>query len=453
MDRITAYLSHSYRHGDRKVNEFFWNLFWRNGITFAVDPESEPLSIPYLELMMKRSAAFVGVITRRAEESTYQCSPFMVFEHGLAVQAQKPRLLLVESGVSKYFFPEGPHTLYFSRQALPSIKAEVERRIGLLSQSSDMNATALGHGLGKVGLLIGREARRRGIVRDVIKNLGFTPVNLEIGITDAFRFAIQLDELDFIVLDMQYTELPPWLYPFIIGRFIPTIRIRSEPSKQAYRFAEPPWETDDLLSTVAAPDELGVSYQTSSELKSGLVKHAERLREERILLRSLSEGSRYFRSLGRKRGRIFISGATEANEFSRHLSGALSRENIPHFHYRFQNDIELAARWEEKLPERINSSQYFVPLITEGYWHSEFCVREYSLARERADIGNLIIVPYFLTSSGSGDIPEQGRDLSGLAMREQVRRVVTDMDSKLTAEEKASGHADSHVDRPVRAPD
>jgi hypothetical protein len=40
-EKISAYLSHSYRHEDRQVNEFFWRLFWANGVTFAVDPEAE----------------------------------------------------------------------------------------------------------------------------------------------------------------------------------------------------------------------------------------------------------------------------------------------------------------------------------------------------------------------------------------------------------------------------
>lgn len=40
-ERVTAYLSHSYRHADREVNDFFWKLFWANDVTFAVDSESE----------------------------------------------------------------------------------------------------------------------------------------------------------------------------------------------------------------------------------------------------------------------------------------------------------------------------------------------------------------------------------------------------------------------------
>src|SRR6202035_5669397 len=117
---------------------------------------------------------------------------------------------------------------------------------------------------------------------------------------------------------------------------------------------------------------------------------------------------------------IFISNTAEANEFVRHLSTALRHENIRHFQYRYQNDLRLATLWQEELPKRVRESRYFVPLITEHYWQSPFCVEEYEIAREQAKEGKTIIVPYFLGKATSINIPEQGRDLSGLSVRDQV---------------------------------
>jgi hypothetical protein len=433
-DRVAAYLSHSYRRDDREVNEFFWKLFWRNGVTFAVDPESEALSVPYLELMMKRSAAFVGIVTRRPEQQTYQCSPFMVFEHGLALQAQKPRLLLVEGGVSKYFFPEGPGTLYFSRQRLPQVKEDAERMINALARRSDANISSFGHGLGRVGLLIDKENGHLGMIRELVENLGFSPVSLDAGVVSKFRTALQLDDLDFIVLDAQSKKLPAWLYPYIRGRFIPTIKLYSESATGQETIFEPPWETGELLKNVARPEGMAVRYGTADSLMRGLAAHVERLREERTLFRTQSEGSRYFRSLSRRRDQVFISNAGEANDFVQHLSSALRRENIRHFQYRYQNNMTLAALWRDELPRMIRESRYFLPLITEGYWNSEFCVEEYELARELAKQGKMTIVPYFLGGPASIDIPEQGRDLSGLAVRGRVRRIVADLDAMLAEE-------------------
>lgn len=432
-DRVTAYLSHSYRHGDREVNEFFWKLFWSNGVTFAVDPASEALSIPYLELMMRRSAAFVGIITRRPEEQTYQCSPFMVFEHGLAVQAQRPRLLLVEGGTSKYFFPAGPETLYFSRQRLPEIREEAERMIKVLVQRSDARASALGHGLGNVGLLIDEGNDYSEMIRDLVKALGFSPIDLNTSAMGTFRSALELDNLDFIVLDTQSSKLPSWFYPYVSGRFIPIIKLYSVAGGSGGNIWEPPWETAELLRSVAKPEEIAVWYKTADDLIRGLAAHIERLREERVLFRSLSDGSRYFRSLGRRHDQVFISNTSETNEFVRHLSTALRHENIRHFQYRYQNDIRLATLWREELPRRVRECRYFVPLITESYWQSHFCVEEYEIAREQAKEEKIIIVPYFLDKSTSIDIPEQGRYLNGSTVRDQVRQIIKDLDAMLAA--------------------
>jgi TIR domain-containing protein len=433
-DRISAYLSHSYRHEDRKLNEFFWNIVWHSGITFAVDPQSESLSVPYLELMMKRSAAFIGIVPRRPRQEHYQCSPFMIFEHGLAVQAQKPRLLLVESGIPKYFFPDGASVLYFSRQALPDVKAEAERRVRLLARQSDPAASALGHGLGKAGIMVSRRSAARAEIQELVRAYGFSPVDVNLSVTDAFRFALELDDLDFVVLDMSAAYVPPWFYPFISGRFIPTIKLRHTAAHRSAPLAQPPWETDALLHQIALPGELGVSYRTREELKTGIAAHLRRLREERIQFRSLGEGSRYFRSLGRGQGSVFISNADEANETGRQLSTAFRQQNIQHFQYRFGNDIKLTGFWDSELPEKIRSSQYFLPLLTAGYWESEYCRDEYELARKQADAGLLKIIPYFLSAAQSVKatvIPEQGRDLSDLTLRRQVSQIVTDIDSML----------------------
>jgi len=275
-ERIQAYFSHSYRHEDREINYFFWRLLWANGFTLTVDPESESLSIPYLEYMMKRSAAFVAIVTRRPEQQTYQCSPFVVFEYGLAVQAQKPRLVFVENGVSKHFFPESAQVVYFSRQALDTIKAEVENRLRLLAKRSDAAASTLGHGLGRVGILVGaKKDARQGLVHALIQQLGYTPVELDTEIADAFRLSLRLDELDFIVLDLQSLRLPPWLLPFINGRFIPTVKLLNKTAEGGRPSSAPSYETSDLLETVAKPEELFVYYGTLAELKRELSRHVE----------------------------------------------------------------------------------------------------------------------------------------------------------------------------------
>lgn len=86
MTRVPVYFSHSYRREDRHVNDHFWRAFYDAGFSFTVDPESTTLYTTTLELMMARSVGFVAVVTFRPEEERYQCSPFILYEYGLAVQ-------------------------------------------------------------------------------------------------------------------------------------------------------------------------------------------------------------------------------------------------------------------------------------------------------------------------------------------------------------------------------
>jgi hypothetical protein len=93
-EAIPTYLSHSYRAEDRKLNHYFWELLWQGGFLVQVDPRSDDpraniFSIPYLELMMQRSACFVAVIPLRQEQLRDRCSPYILWEYGLAVQSKE----------------------------------------------------------------------------------------------------------------------------------------------------------------------------------------------------------------------------------------------------------------------------------------------------------------------------------------------------------------------------
>ena len=99
MPRIPVYLSHSYRREDREVNAHFWRIFYDAGFSFTVDPRSTSLYTTALELMMARSVGFAAVVTFRGEEERYLCSPFVMYEYGLAVQARQPRLVLRDKRV------------------------------------------------------------------------------------------------------------------------------------------------------------------------------------------------------------------------------------------------------------------------------------------------------------------------------------------------------------------
>src|SRR5690242_9973861 len=112
---IPLYVSHSYRDRDAQLNLQFAEVLLEQGFGFLIDPKSDTFSPAYLELMMNRAAGFVGVIAYRQEQPELKCSPYSAFEYDLAVQFRKPRLLLVEQGVSGDRFSEESETHPFDR--------------------------------------------------------------------------------------------------------------------------------------------------------------------------------------------------------------------------------------------------------------------------------------------------------------------------------------------------
>jgi len=125
QSRIRTYFSHSYWAEDRDVNKHFWKLFWDAGFAFTVDPRSGTLSIPHVESLVRRSACFVAVVTYRAQVNHYLASPYLVFEYGLAVQANKPRLVFVERSAARHPYEES-RRLVFDREALGEAFAELD---------------------------------------------------------------------------------------------------------------------------------------------------------------------------------------------------------------------------------------------------------------------------------------------------------------------------------------
>src|SRR5262245_54206951 len=111
---IPTYFSHSYRLGDQKLNQTFWRLFAEAGFSFFVDPPSDTTSHTHLERMMGKCSAFVAVVSYRPEVSRVNCSPFILYEFGLAIQARRPRLLLIDSRV-----PKEPFAKLFDHEIYP----------------------------------------------------------------------------------------------------------------------------------------------------------------------------------------------------------------------------------------------------------------------------------------------------------------------------------------------
>ncbi|MEV6597779.1 TIR domain-containing protein [Actinoplanes sp. NPDC051346] len=435
--QIPTYFSHSYRPADRLLNAYFLDYFWDNGFAFAVDSGTKPLSTTQLEVMMRFSAAFVAVVTRRREPS-YLCSPFIVYEYGLAVQAGKPRLVIAEKGVPEKHFPEATHTVYFDRDRLvPGSDAGEQVRglgqqVARLAEESRPYTSIGDRPLGAVGVVLPRgrvyrEAARR--IEELIDSAGYTVQRVDPGDLNAVGAALRFDTMDFVVHDAGRAS--GWLLPFLQGRFIPAIRLVHQPSAGPPAVVHPLLRNEVLADATKggpAPEETVVRWSTLADIERAF----HRLPVPRRQFRSAEEGSRYLYSLGRSLDEaVFLSSAGEDHELAMEVGRALDLKNVPLFHYQFRNTIPLGARWADQLDDLIRGSSIFVALISRHYLESPYCAKELATARAAEAEGLLTIVPYYLDESGDTSITSQGATLTDMRDAERAKKVAEDIDGLL----------------------
>jgi len=437
--RIPVYLSHSYWREDREINRYFWDRFWEAGFAFTVDPKSpEQLSIPHLELMMQRSACFVAIVPYRPEQERYRTSPYIVFEHGMAVRAKKPLLVIVERQVAGHPFDQRRRSVF--RREDPASARDLTQLIDDLKEQSLSHMQEADHLLGSVGLVLppGRAYdRARDAVRHILEDAGYEVETLRFDPTRAPDFA-KIDRHDFFVVDIRAQGMTSGLY----YRFVPTVRL-------GYRNGDrraatlPGVFRDDALERAGGSGQNVIWWSTEEQLIEQLQPVVDKMQRPRREFRSHEEGVGYFQSLGRSlQGPVFISNANPQNDIARDLSRGLDLNNIAFFHYRYKNTIPMGTLWEDQLLQRLRSSRLFVALITGDYWKSTLCRREFQLAQQLAGQKRLRIYKYFLDDAMDVvGVTErlQGADLAGYPIEEQLRRIVGDIDEYLTmGEHKAS---------------
>lgn len=440
VQRVPVYLSHSYRPDDRDVNGYFWRAFHDAGFSFTVDPVSPSLDTMTLELMMARSAGFVAVVPFRQEEERYRCSPFILYEYGLAVQAHQPRLVLRDKRVPpRSFRTRGTIDVEFDPASLDRCARDLKAGLSTLHEQASSRAAGLRYRQGRVGIALAAgpgehvsgAKSRRAAVENALDLDGNEIVDLIPFAGDSWQLAQNADGCDFVIVDLDDHEAA-LIADFMLGRGTPLLKLA--------RRGGDPITPERLLGSeplrrAAAADELVTYWSDEAEFESRVRHQISRAMMDRTELSSFDDGHRYFRSLGREARPVFVSNAGSADGLASDLAQALYLESIPFFHYRYQNPIGSGQRWTDELDRMIAASKVFVPLVDGSYWGSEYCQKEYETALRLAQQGRITIVPALLDGHQSGpEVPYQGADLRHWSRPEQVQLVVDRLDTLLAAD-------------------
>ncbi|MFD8042957.1 toll/interleukin-1 receptor domain-containing protein [Streptomyces chartreusis] len=433
--RIPTYFSHSYRREDRDVNEYFWRAFEAQGFGFTVDPRSGPPSTCHLEMTMRRSACFVAVVPLRRGQPGYKCSPFTVYEHGLAVLARKPRLVFAERGVPAHLFPDFVERHVFDREELDTYHgfAEPIRRLALQAQGYSTVGDRL---LGEAGLVL-PDTRAyqevRPLVVRTLERFGYAVRDVSLDLRNPGTLPHQLERFDFVVVDVRTPDLPPNLYPLLFGLFVPRLNLAHHDDPDQPGENLPDLVVGEPLRHATESQEPVLWWHDPAALIGGLERQLERFALPRQQFRTLAEGVGYIRSTGRADGKIFLSTAGADTELSSQVGRALKLQNFDFFHYLHNNTIPRGSDWQERLDQELAASQVFVPLVSASYWRSEWCRRELMTARRLSEQGQLSIIPYFLDTSAGETFTEQGVDMTDFSADDRVAQIVRDLDGWFTS--------------------
>ena len=400
---ILAYFSHSYKPEDREVNSFFWELFSEAGYFFSVDAKSNVFSIPYLESMMLRSNCFVAVIPRRPA-SAIGCSPYILFEYGLAKEAQRPLLVFVEQDVnSEWFERDRERVITFNRQRLESHRGDFRDSIERLARRvrgeshPDMRLRR------PCGLLIQSGGAAEQVytpevvqrLRTELRKYGRQLKVVALDFDAAFQFSLELDEYDFLLTDVRDSLHVPWLAGYVLGRAMPTVKV-------CYLQAGEQPEAVVLPAIITrhkpqGTTETAVEYwRDIEELLQRVGVHVSKFNNARTEFHSRDEGVRYFSRAGRSDAGVFVSNAHISNPLAHQLIAGLQLESINFFHYQVKDAIPTGDRWLQKMEAEIEGTALFVALVTTEYRKRPWCFYELQVARKRAAEGKLKILPYVL---------------------------------------------------------
>jgi hypothetical protein len=425
---LLAYFSHSYRPRpeEKKINLFFWEMLSRHGLYFTTEAEesrNRPMDITYLEWMMRRSACFVAVIPWRDDSPPYNCSPYQVFENGLAIRAQKPRLLFVEVGLDATRMGIEPEEVLPFQRRLEWLEADrykFEEAVARLAKRAHAFSTpvALANPVGLIIDAVRGPAYTNSLVRSVghlVNNLGYSfevihPSEFE----NDYLFLRKIERCNVLISEIRKPYLAPDIFGLLHSRCLPMIRIchlndneSMAEVKLAMHLASDisTWTDQDTyeLPLVLSKYELDsamqpvIFWEKPEELIEKITFTLKKIKEQRYDLLHEQEARDYFLQIGRLKGQVFISNAKSQNILVGNLKRGFTREAVRLFHYQESAAIKIgSSNWLSEIMLEIRNSILFIALVDSDYLQSEWCEQELSSALDLCRNGEIELHVYIV---------------------------------------------------------
>jgi TIR domain. len=415
---LKAFLSHRYKSPE--INLFFFKLFANEAnVHFEVDIGTLATNVTRLERMIKSVDAFIGLypLPFAANETVkhsdlLSSSRYFRLELDIAIRAQKPILVFFDQRYGEVLnLPEKVLCVPFDIQEIvgkggaPN-KLRYQRIIAnffryvktimLAKAESPITSPKLNVGLivptGKGGLTKYSDKEIQVIKRVTRENNILelhTPPKPWILNGQMYRW---LESLDWVIVDIGETSMRNGITGFLHGFFIPTVRLYK--GKSSITQVENKASYSYLFSgTDAGYRKDIVFWNSSTELRNGLKKRLESLLSPTLRISTWEESEEYFLKASKRNEAVFLSYSGKDQEIARQISNLLKRRFQEVFDYRDGKSITPGQPWIDEIFEQLAKSAVGVPILSEDYFKSGYCLHEAEEMVSYQDAGQMTVIP------------------------------------------------------------
>lgn len=397
----SLFLSHQYRA--TQLNVFFYKLFNEVAeVQFEVDRGEFATNVTRLERKIRAADAFVGIYPFSASDPSPEMlrkeSRYFRLELDLAIRSRKPTLIFFDNRYKNLLGGQGRNSVPFDPDEIVGVdeppSADAFRAV-IRTFVDDVKACKAYEiqrqaRYGTVGLVLPETYTPAMVagLRDLLTEHNYTELaeSKPVLRLDLLR---ELRRFDFVVTDIAEPTTAP-IAGYLHGQFVPTMRLRHEPS------ADEPSAAEMAMFSAA---EVGyvkdiVRWNTPEELASSVKGRLTSLDAPSQRIRTAAEAEEYFLRASKRKEVVFLSYSGRDADVAAPIASALERRFAEVFNYRDDGkSITGGKPWLPQIFDSLARSAVAIPLLSPSYFESDNCMHEAQEIVARRDEKKMILVP------------------------------------------------------------
>ena len=434
--RFRAFLSHRYKSPE--VNLYFHKLFAETAeVQFEVDESDGDLNVTCLERMIRDAHAFIGIYPFAGDpdepassEKLRAVSKYFRLECELAVRSGKPTMVFLDKRYARVFDlpPMVRKETFDLRDISGAGESSKAGKFRTIFRQFCEEVTARKDAIDlqpgrisemKVGIVVPTdgppgcfyEPEDIETIEQAIDSHGANPKVYSWPPSLHHDFLAEVDELDWVVLDIGAAAMSSGIVGFLHGRFIPSIRLVKTPStREEVR-------SDSTFQPLFGGIEVGYCKDAvvwndretlGKELKGRL--DAMNLLKGFSLFKTNKDAENYFQRAAKRDEIVFLSYSGKDYDLASEIYDELSKRFEKVFNYRDGESITPGQPWMEEIFDNLAASHLGISLVSSSYLASGNCEHEARSMVAKEDSRELVMFPLKLHRDDKFDPPSWMRE-------------------------------------------